>query len=53
MHLFTLRPRSDTPASLATVRFMRDLLSVSSAELLEYDWNRSMAEFMSGGSAMC
>jgi multiple sugar transport system substrate-binding protein len=43
----------DTPAAKATLRFMRELLSVSSPEVLDYDWNRSMAEFMSGGSAMC
>jgi multiple sugar transport system substrate-binding protein len=42
-----------TPAALSTLRFMRELLSVSSPQVLEYDWNRSMAEFMSGNSAMC
>jgi multiple sugar transport system substrate-binding protein len=47
------RAALDTPAALATLRFMRELLSVSSPDVLEYDWNRSMAEFMSGGSAMC
>ena len=43
----------DTDAALSTIHFMRELLAVSSPEVLSYDWNRSMNEFMSGGSAMC
>jgi multiple sugar transport system substrate-binding protein len=43
----------DTDAAGATVAFMRDLLAVSSPDVLQFDWNRSMAEFMSGNSALC
>jgi multiple sugar transport system substrate-binding protein len=43
----------DTDAAAATVAFMRELLSVSSPDVLQFDWNRSMAEFMSGDSALC
>jgi len=42
----------DSPAALATVNFMRQLLSVSPPDVLEYDWNRSLTEFMSGGAAL-
>lgn len=48
-----LRAGLDSHAALQTVQFMRELLAVSSPEVLTYDWNRSMNEFMSGGAAMC
>jgi len=47
------RAALDSDAAIATVRFMRELLLVSSPEVLEHDWNRSMSEFMAGGSALC
>jgi len=40
-------------ASQRTLRFMRELRAVSSPDVLEYDWNRSLQEFMAGNSAMC
>ena len=40
-------------ASQQTLRFMRELLEVSSPDVLSYDWNHSLQEFMTGNSAMC
>ncbi|QNK75119.1 extracellular solute-binding protein [Variovorax sp. PAMC28562] len=47
------RASLDSDAAVETLKFMRELLTVSAPEVLMYDWNRSMNEFMVGKSAMC
>ena len=42
----------DSPAAIATVNFMQQLLAVSPPDVLAYDWNRSLTEFMYGGAAL-
>ena len=40
-------------AARQTLEFMHALLEVSAPDVLQYDWNHSLNEFMGGNSAMC
>ena len=40
-------------AAEQTLEFMHALLEVSAPEVLQYDWNHSLNEFMTGNSALC
>jgi multiple sugar transport system substrate-binding protein len=42
----------NTDVGRSTLRYMRQLLTVSPPDVLSYDWNRSMSEFMSGHASM-
>ena len=47
-----MRPRILSEAGRQTLKYMRELLSVSPPDILEIDWNRALQYFMGGEAAM-